>query len=331
LRLYRLLKREDVLDEITYIKASVKARFIDPKYGGYWAIPSQILHGQQTGHKARQVERAKTTKIKNNSFFKPPPKKKIPVDIIEKRIQLINPKVTIVKKLYTNVGDKCWFVEEGYGKFQTTADKLMRGHCKGFPRKLERIKETKDQNKENNPNYQTEIVEKTKKTLKDRYGEKGLHSDVIQNKVKKTMIERYGKPHPMQVPEFALKCAKSTNNCYVLNHWQTDEELFCVASYEAIVVLYLNKNKIPFDFQKTTFTLSSTTYRPDFYLPHIDCWIEVKGWFRAGAKEKWDEFQKIQPNSELWNLEKLYKMGLLNKQGRPVNKKELSQYLCNFK
>jgi hypothetical protein len=38
---------------------------------------------------------------------------------------------------------------------------------------------------------------------------------------------------------------------------------------------------------------------------------EIKGYFRKGAKEKWDWFQSTVPNSELWNKEILKEMGIL--------------------
>ena len=53
------------------------------------------------------------------------------------------------------------------------------------------------------------------------------------------------------------------------------------------------------------------TYRPDLYLPAEDKWIEIKGYFRADAEEKWNWFHKEYPNSELWNDEKLRKMKII--------------------
>jgi hypothetical protein len=64
LRLYRLLKRKDILDESTYVNASTKARFVDPEFGEYFARPSAILFGSVIGHPKRRIERAILTKIK---------------------------------------------------------------------------------------------------------------------------------------------------------------------------------------------------------------------------------------------------------------------------
>jgi hypothetical protein len=64
LRLYKLLKRDDVLDESTYTNASTKAKFIDKIHGAYWVRPAAILFGSVIGHPNRRIERAIATKIK---------------------------------------------------------------------------------------------------------------------------------------------------------------------------------------------------------------------------------------------------------------------------
>ena len=52
--------------------------------------------------------------------------------------------------------------------------------------------------------------------------------------------------------------------------------------------------------------------RPDLYLIKEQLWVEVKGYWYPGAKDKWDEFHtSIQKNSELWDQKKLKKMGIL--------------------
>jgi len=52
-------------------------------------------------------------------------------------------------------------------------------------------------------------------------------------------------------------------------------------------------------------------YYPDLYLFSTKKWVEIKGYFRKDAKEKWEWFQTIKPNSELWNEQKLKEMGIL--------------------
>ena len=110
-----------------------------------------------------------------------------------------------------------------------------------------------------------------------------------------------------------LEGIKKSNHSYVLYHWKTGEELICQASYEKAVVEYFNANKINFRWQSKTFTLpdGKHTYRPDLYLFSTKKWIEVKGYFRKDAEEKWNWFHKEHPNSELWDKTKLKQMGIL--------------------
>lgn len=53
------------------------------------------------------------------------------------------------------------------------------------------------------------------------------------------------------------------------------------------------------------------TYRPDLFLINENKWIEIKGWMRKDAQEKWDWFLTIMPISELWNKEKLLSLNIL--------------------
>jgi hypothetical protein len=109
-----------------------------------------------------------------------------------------------------------------------------------------------------------------------------------------------------------LNAAKKMNKSAVLYHWRTGEELICVGSYEVKTVEYFNKNKIYFQWQSETFTLpNKKTYRPDAFLIQENKWIEIKGYFRNDAKEKWGWFHSNHPNSELWDQKKLEEMGIL--------------------
>lgn len=108
------------------------------------------------------------------------------------------------------------------------------------------------------------------------------------------------------------KAAISRNDSCMMSHWKTGEELVVTASYEKAVVKYLNENKINYDWQPQTFKMpSGRTYRPDMYLYSIGKWVEIKGHFWGRSREKWDWFQTVKPNSELWNTEKLKQMGII--------------------
>ena len=49
----------------------------------------------------------------------------------------------------------------------------------------------------------------------------------------------------------------------------------------------------------------------DILVVKDNLYIEIKGYFRADALEKWEWFCKEYPNSELWNEKKLKDMRIL--------------------
>lgn len=155
--------------------------------------------------------------------------------------------------------------------------------------------------------------DKKESTFLKNYGVKNpLQNKDIRDKVRATMIERYGVPYSLQNKEIALKNARSRNDSYIENHWETGEELVCIGSYEQKVIQYLNKNRIAYKWQPETFKLSNgKTYRPDLYLIAEDKWIEIKGWLTDLAKEKWELFLTIKPNSCMWLRQELKNMGIL--------------------
>ena len=124
---------------------------------------------------------------------------------------------------------------------------------------------------------------------------------------KKTMLKKYGVDNPTKNRDIALKAAQKVNHPELHYHWLTSEEVWTQGSYEASTIYDLNNRRINYLWQPKTFTLSNgKTYRPDLYLIDEDKWIEIKGYFRKDALEKWTEFhEKICPNSELWDGSKL--------------------------
>ncbi len=138
------------------------------------------------------------------------------------------------------------------------------------------------------------------------------HPNREMDKRKETCLSRYGVDSANKVPEISLKKARSQTKSSIKIHWKTGEELVCQASWEPKVIDYLNAHKIDFSWQSETFILpSGKTYRPDLFLINENKWIEIKGYFRKDAKEKWDWFQSQYPNSELWDEKKLKQMGVL--------------------
>jgi hypothetical protein len=152
-----------------------------------------------------------------------------------------------------------------------------------------------------------------KQTWLKKYGVENIsQSKEIQEKKEQTWFKKYGVPHPLQNKEIALKAAKSANNSHTLRHWKTGEELVCLGGYEKKVVQHLNENKVDYDWQPKTFHMpDGRTYRPDLYLLDDDLWVEIKGWFRKDAQEKWNWFSPAHPNSKLWDKKYLLSAGIL--------------------
>jgi hypothetical protein len=115
----------------------------------------------------------------------------------------------------------------------------------------------------------------------------------------------------------SLETAKKSNKACILKHWKTGSEIVCVASYEKAVVEYFNSNRIDYMWQHKIFYMPPDksgkirSYRPDCYLLSEDKWIEIKGYFRQDAKEKWTWFHRKYINSELWDAKKLKELEIL--------------------
>lgn len=77
-------------------------------------------------------------------------------------------------------------------------------------------------------------------------------------------------------------------NCYFRSKW------------EANLARYWNFIKVPWEYEPKEFEFKtikkgSRFYKPDFYLPKIDEYIELKGYFTASDKTKLRRFKKYYP------------------------------------
>lgn len=130
-------------------------------------------------------------------------------------------------------------------------------------------------------------------------------------KMKQTFLDHYGVDNPTKNKEIRLKAAISANKTKEIVYWKTNETIHMLG-WEPLAANYWNKNKEEYEYEFRTFTMSDgRTYTPDFYLPRLDKWIEVKGRWYDDAKEKWEWFHKEHPNSELWDKNRLKKLGIL--------------------
>ena len=115
--------------------------------------------------------------------------------------------------------------------------------------------------------------------------------------------ERYPKSNKPSICENNLEISNSETSTYSVFVNRGIREISFKGIYEPTLEEYSAEIFIKMPDGKT--------YRPDLYLFSTRKWIEIKGYFRKDAEEKWNWFQTIKPNSELWNESKLKKMGIL--------------------
>lgn len=70
--------------------------------------------------------------------------------------------------------------------------------------------------------------------------------------------------------------------------------------WELVVATAFDRLGIEWEFESIRFDLGGTeTYMPDFYLPQLGCYWEVKGWFGPKSKRTVDLFRQCYPEIPL--------------------------------
>lgn len=140
----------------------------------------------------------------------------------------------------------------------------------------------------------------------------------------------YGKKHSPEnlskMSKIQLKIAKRGKDCNFYGRiyhgkgsWyiNNDKKVWMRSSWEVKYAKYLDKNNIKWEFEPRIFDLlvnqKECSYRHDFYLPESNCYIEIKGWWRDDAKEKYEHFILQYPdiNIKLYMEEELKNLGVL--------------------
>jgi hypothetical protein len=309
--------------ESSYTGSSKKATFIDKEYGAFTCTPYGVF--------ARGIRHPKVTAINRARGLT----KSIEY-ILQKLLKVHHGAISLDISTYINTKKKATFIDKEYGAWEALPSNVLFGS--GHPkREMEKKKNTnmarygveftsslisvKEKIKQTmieeygveNPFQHGEIREKVKNTLLKNYGvDHPSKSQLIRNRTKDTLLKNYGVDSPAKNKEIALRQAKSANNSYLKIHWKTGKELICQGSYESKVVDYLNKNKMDFNWQPETFTMpNGKTYRPDLFLIEENKFVEIKGYMRKDAQEKWDWFVSTFPNSELWDKNRLEIMEII--------------------
>jgi hypothetical protein len=112
-----------------------------------------------------------------------------------------------------------------------------------------------------------------------------------------------GELSPTKRPEVKEKMSKNHYDCSGRNnphfgkpasHGEKIEYkgIYMRSSWEYAFVLWLDKNNIKWEYEPKTFDLGDNTYTPDFYLSEFNLYIEIKGFWRDKAKEKFELFKQ---------------------------------------
>lgn len=87
------------------------------------------------------------------------------------------------------------------------------------------------------------------------------------------------------------------------------------STWEVAYAKYLDRNNVKWLYESKTFDLGDCTYTPDFYLPEINKYIEIKGYWYKKSLNKFIAFKLLYPefNIEVFNTEKLTNLEIIGK------------------
>lgn len=115
---------------------------------------------------------------------------------------------------------------------------------------------------------------------------RGINHPLYNKHHTKKTKERMSKSHTgLQAGEKNPMFGKVTHG-----KWGEYKGIKMRSSYEIAFAQWLELSGYKWEYESKTFDLGNTTYTPDFYLPEFDCYIEIKGWWRAKGKTKFDLF-----------------------------------------
>jgi hypothetical protein len=241
--------------------------------------------------------------------------------------------VSLVDDSYIDVITKCNFFDKKYGLWSSQPSRVMAGqrHPQRFK---DSLKLTLEECKIRLVNIHKGFVTLDENTFLSAYvkcnfidkdfGEWSAKPHNVLNGSghpvrgliarKNTWMKKYGVDNPFKSDEIQRKVFHNRKNVTRIIHWKTNKELVCTASYEVAFVNWANKNQVDFDWQITHKMPNGKKYRVDAFIKDgefVNTWIEIKGWLRPDANEKWEWFHKQYPNSQMWNFEYLKRNKIL--------------------
>lgn len=165
-----------------------------------------------------------------------------------------------------------------------------------IPRSLNQYEQAKKEGKVYS--LSQESRDKISKSLKG----KSVHTEESKKRLSDVINERYNNGW---VP-------KSGRCKHILYDSTIAGVVHLAGSWEYKVAIYLDKNSYNWrrNIQKFDYIFDNKNrkYTPDFYLPDLDLYIEVKGYETDKDRSKWSQFTN---NLEVWNKSKLIELGIL--------------------
>lgn len=95
------------------------------------------------------------------------------------------------------------------------------------------------------------------------------------------------------------------------SYYSEELKTFFMSKYEESVALFLRDNSLKYAYEDYYFPVATTVYIPDFYLPEQGCFLEVKGAYGVGSKNKMARFRTTYPEEILltipWNMRYMFR------------------------
>lgn len=280
------------IKEETFIGFKKQASFIDVDYGEWTAPVYSVCRGNRHKQRALMSRRFSESTIQS------------------KLDNIFDGTITLKPGTYKGYDYECIFIDADYGEWKAYPQNVFRGN--GHPI---RVSKQKGENRR----YTEKDIQKM---LRESHGDNVSLVGSYQGMLIPTSFENDDgvfiaipanvihkkTSNPMSVNiEHQIK-----SHLYYVNHWKTKERLICQGSWEEKVVQYMNNFKLDYFWQPKTFTTSfGKRYRPDMYVADWNVWIEIKGLWRSGSKQKWEWFHSVYPNSELWDYKELKALEIL--------------------
>jgi hypothetical protein len=156
---------------------------------------------------------------------------------------------------------------------------------------------------------------------KHKLGLTGYHGKLKEILTKEILVDLYiNKNKNIIEISKILKCAHGSVYDYLKKYnikilhskGSYYKNIWMRSSWEVAYAKYLDRKDIKWVYEPETFDLGKYNYRPDFYLPENDTYIEIKGRWYKNAKTKVNLFKQIY-NIHLLILEgiNLKQMGVL--------------------